>query len=112
MNLTNEENSEILLQFAVKMYKRFRRTNTLYDIEVAVQLGRRVLIEECKDRHSETPQTLNNIGIFLKILFECLGRLKDLEEAIRVTRQAVDITPKDSPDIVSWLNNLGSKLES
>ena len=38
--------------------------------------------------------------------------MEDLEEAILVARQAVDVTPKDHPDLAGWLNNLGTKLES
>jgi len=38
--------------------------------------------------------------------------MDDLEEAIRMARQAIDITPKDHPDLAAWLNNLGNKLES
>ena len=38
--------------------------------------------------------------------------MEDLEEAILVVRQAVDVTPKDHPDLAGRLNNLGNKLES
>jgi tetratricopeptide (TPR) repeat protein len=34
-----------------------------------------------------------------------------LEEAIRVTRQAVKVTPDDHPDLAAWLNNLGTMLK-
>ncbi|KAI0977561.1 TPR domain-containing protein [Xylaria arbuscula] len=36
--------------------------------------------------------------------------MADLEEAIQVTRQAVEATPKDHPDLAALLNNLGSYL--
>jgi hypothetical protein len=36
--------------------------------------------------------------------------MEDLEEAILVARQAVDVTPKDHPDLAGRLNNLGNKL--
>ena len=38
--------------------------------------------------------------------------MEDLEEAIRVSRQAVKVTPEDHPDLAACLNNLGNKLES
>jgi tetratricopeptide (TPR) repeat protein len=38
--------------------------------------------------------------------------MNDLEEAIQVSRQAVQATPVDHPDRVYWLNNLGNVLES
>ena len=37
--------------------------------------------------------------------------MEDLEEAVRVARQAVDVTPQDHPDLATLLNNLGIKLE-
>ena len=43
---------------------------------------------------------------------ERTGRIQDLEEAIRRTRQAVDTAPKYPPNLADWLNNLGNKLES
>ena len=36
--------------------------------------------------------------------------MEDLEEAIRVARQAVDVTPKNHSNLAAWLNNLGNKL--
>jgi tetratricopeptide (TPR) repeat protein len=38
------------------------------------------------------------------------GQIRDLEEAIRVTQQAVDSIPEDHPDRAGMLNNLGNKL--
>ncbi|GJN78762.1 hypothetical protein PLIIFM63780_002271 [Purpureocillium lilacinum] len=38
--------------------------------------------------------------------------MADLEEAITLTRQAVDATPADHPNRAGILNNLGSKLQS
>jgi hypothetical protein len=49
---------------------------------------------------------LNNLGNGLA-RYERTGRLEDLEEAIRVYREAVEATPPDSPDRPGYLNNLG-----
>ena len=38
--------------------------------------------------------------------------MNDLEEAIRVSRQAVAATPDDHPDLPILLYNLGNKLQS
>ncbi|KAJ5117770.1 hypothetical protein N7448_011402 [Penicillium atrosanguineum] len=38
--------------------------------------------------------------------------MTDLEEAIRVSRQAVQATPNDHPQLIGWLNNLANELES
>ncbi|KAJ5414516.1 hypothetical protein N7509_001143 [Penicillium cosmopolitanum] len=37
--------------------------------------------------------------------------MADLEEAIQVSRRAVQATPKDDPQLIGWLNNLGNDLE-
>jgi tetratricopeptide (TPR) repeat protein len=42
--------------------------------------------------------------------YERTGRLEDLEEAIRVFREAVEATPPGSPDRPGRLNNLGGGL--
>jgi hypothetical protein len=36
--------------------------------------------------------------------------MDDLEKAIQLTRQAVEGTPKDYPDLVTCLNSLGNML--
>ena len=55
-------------------------------------------------------QRLNNLGNKLKSRHEHTGKMEDLEEAIRVARQAVDVTPEGHPDLAAMLNNLGNKL--
>ena len=47
----------------------------------------------------------------LETRYERTGKMEDLEEAIRVARQAVDVTPEDHPDLAGRLNNLGLKLQ-
>lgn len=54
---------------------------------------------------------LSNLRSKLESLFRRVGRLDDLEEAIRVIRNAVRLTPNDSPGMTSTLYNLGTKLE-
>ena len=39
------------------------------------------------------------------------GETKDLEEAVNITRQAVQSTPSDHPDLAVYLNNLGNMLD-
>lgn len=50
------------------------------------------------------------VDISTKTPHERTGKIEDLEEAIRVARQAVEITPEDHPDLAGRLNNLGTKL--
>jgi tetratricopeptide (TPR) repeat protein len=51
------------------------------------------------------------LGNNLRSRYERVGRLEDLEEAIRVTEQAVKVTPNGHPDLLKMLNNLGIELE-
>ena len=44
--------------------------------------------------------------------YERTGAMGDLEEAIRLARQAVQVTPDDHPDPAAYLTNLGNKLKS
>jgi hypothetical protein len=37
--------------------------------------------------------------------------MKDMVEAIRTARQAVELTPADHPDQAARLNNIGTKLD-
>ncbi|KAF2465628.1 uncharacterized protein BDR25DRAFT_239619, partial [Lindgomyces ingoldianus] len=55
---------------------------------------------------------LNNLGNKLGRRYERTGKMEDLEKAIRVARQAVEVTPDDHPDLAGRLNNLGNKLKS
>src|SRR2546430_3240235 len=60
--------------------------------------------------HPDLAGWLNNLGNKLGRRYECMGRMEDLEEAVRVTEQAVKVTPEDHPDLAARLNNLGNKL--
>ncbi|MFF0478417.1 CHAT domain-containing protein [Streptomyces sp. NPDC004284] len=53
---------------------------------------------------------LYNLGNILQTLFERTGDMKVLEEAIRVSREAVSATPHDHPHRAVYLNSLGGKL--
>ena len=47
----------------------------------------------------------------LKTRYKRTGKIEDLEEAIRLSRQTVVITPIDYPDLAVYLNGLGTQLE-
>ncbi|KAI0032992.1 CHAT domain-containing protein [Vararia minispora EC-137] len=53
---------------------------------------------------------LNNLGVALKVRFDRLGQLNDLEQAISLGQRAVDLTPDSHPDKPGRLMNLGSAL--
>jgi tetratricopeptide (TPR) repeat protein len=41
-----------------------------------------------------------------------MQKMEDLEEATRLARKAIDVTPDDHPDFAAMLNNLANKLRS
>jgi len=38
--------------------------------------------------------------------------MEDLEETIRITRRAVNVTSDDYPNLAGWLNNLNNQFKS
>ncbi|KAL2136726.1 hypothetical protein VTI74DRAFT_1767 [Chaetomium olivicolor] len=48
----------------------------------------------------------------LESRYERTGEMADLEEAIGIAKQAVELTPHDYPDRAGRLNSLGNKLQS
>jgi hypothetical protein len=53
---------------------------------------------------------LSNLGIHLRNGYIRTGAVADLDEAIKVTKEAVTATTQDHPDLASRLNNLGNFL--
>ena len=55
---------------------------------------------------------LSNLGLGLQTRYERDGRAADLDEAIELSREALALTPPDSPDRAGRLSNLGSGLQT
>jgi hypothetical protein len=53
---------------------------------------------------------LSNLGSAHQTRFVRTGRMEDLEEAIRITHQAVNIIPRDHPALAGRLNTLSTTL--
>ncbi|CAG8909318.1 unnamed protein product, partial [Penicillium egyptiacum] len=62
--------------------------------------------------HPNLAGRLNSLGINLNSRYERAGQMDDLEEAIRLSRQAVAATPDGHPCLAERLNSLSNKLES
>ncbi|KAH8661816.1 hypothetical protein BGZ61DRAFT_316863, partial [Ilyonectria robusta] len=62
--------------------------------------------------HSDRAGRLNNAGTRLGYRYSRTGAMADLDEAIRLGREAIDATPLDHPARAGWLNNLGNHLRS
>lgn len=52
----------------------------------------------------------NSLGNNLQKRFERFGILDGIEEAIRLTRKAVEITPEDDTRLANYLNSLGNRI--
>jgi tetratricopeptide (TPR) repeat protein len=55
---------------------------------------------------------LNNFGNILSLQYGHTGAMEDLEEAIRVARQAIAARSRNHPDFATMLNNLAFRLSS
>ena len=110
------------------MTVRFRRDFRLAH-ERVIQLFRELpgdgsadpslLVDACRSALALTPEgspnrarLLSNLGSALRIRFERMGELMDLDEAIRVGDAAVAATPDNSPRRAGRLSNLGIALRA
>ncbi|KAI0027902.1 CHAT domain-containing protein, partial [Vararia minispora EC-137] len=64
------------------------------------------------DDHPSKPELLNNLGSALLTRFSRLGVIDDLQSAIVVHRQAVDLAPDNHPHKSTYLNSLAKALRS
>lgn len=55
------------------------------------------VVELAQDGHPDNLNWLINLGMFLCVRFERLGKPADLERAIRMRHRAVELTPEDHP---------------
>ncbi|KAF5332920.1 hypothetical protein D9758_015972 [Tetrapyrgos nigripes] len=120
------------------LQRRFERLGELGDIEDAIRVMRQA-VDLTPDSHADKASFLNNLGnafqcrfqylgnwgtlrMQFSILpqqprnaiqcrFECLGELGDIENAILVTQQAVNLTPDGHANKASFLNNLGNAIQ-
>ncbi|THU76030.1 TPR-like protein, partial [Dendrothele bispora CBS 962.96] len=61
--------------------------------------------------HDDKAACLDSLGSALSLRFEHLGKLGDIENAILVSQQAVNLTPDGHADKAAWLNNLGNAFQ-
>lgn len=54
---------------------------------------------------------LKNLGKIVEMLYQRTGKIEDLEEAIGISRQVVQLIPKHEPDLAERLDNLGGMVE-
>ena len=70
------------------------------------------LVTATPDDDAARAGRLSNLGLALRARFELTGALGDLEEAVRVGREAVAATPVGHADRAAMLSNLGNALQA
>ena len=100
------------IRTARKSVKRFLRFGDASALDAASSAWERVL------NHPAFPGTearfqlaaSNHAGRVLLRRYRAQGRVQDLDRALELWRQAVKLTPPDSPKLPGYLNNLGAGL--
>ena len=100
------------IRTARKSVKRFLRFGDASALDAASSAWERVL------NHPAFPGTearfqlaaSNHAGRVLLRRYRAQGRVQDLDRALELWRQAVKLTPPDSPKLPGYLNNLGTGL--
>jgi tetratricopeptide (TPR) repeat protein len=93
---------------ASQLFREYEHTGTMDFLEEAIQLR----------RHSIGPDTaktdladfLRSMASYLNCRYLRTSEPSDIEEAIQVSRKAVDITPEDHPGLAARLGTLGDIL--
>ncbi|HEX6347011.1 CHAT domain-containing protein [Umezawaea sp.] len=91
-----------LSEQAVALHHRYRESNDLADLRASVDLLRRATAAP-----PPRPRRMANLGAGLILLFERLGDVELLHEALAACRRAVELAPGDP----QYLSNLSAGLE-
>jgi CHAT domain-containing protein/tetratricopeptide (TPR) repeat protein len=91
--------------------ERFRRTDNLDDLQMAIRRNEDIVEATPRDR-PERAYWLNNLAGLLQNKFQRTSDLNDLQMAIRRGEEAVgEATRHNHPDRLRWLNNLAASLD-
>ncbi|MCX4529289.1 tetratricopeptide repeat protein [Streptomyces sp. NBC_01551] len=94
---------------AVAMHQRVLDSPEPAAINATTRLWQHILVHTPAD-HPDRATFLSNLGSALGARFEWLGAAADLDEAVRVGREAVEATPTGHPNRAMCLSNLGIAL--
>ncbi|EXL65084.1 hypothetical protein FOPG_18678 [Fusarium oxysporum f. sp. conglutinans race 2 54008] len=86
--------------------ERFERTDSMEDLEKAVEISHRV-IGSIPENHPDRAAYLTSLGSRLRIRYERIGDIVDLEEAIQALQQSVNLT-LEGHDRTARLNDLAN----
>jgi CHAT domain-containing protein/exonuclease VII small subunit len=90
--------------------RRYWHTGAILDLDLAIDWWQKGVALAVNT--SEHPKFLNYLSDGLRVRYERIGRVEDLDKSIRASQQAVALTPLDSPARHSRLNNLGNGLSN
>lgn len=85
-----------------------QRTGEARYLDQAVRLLKRLAQSATDD---ERPRDYANLAIGLRTRYERSGNISDLSESVQTARQAVELTPTDSPERANRLLTLGYALQ-
>lgn len=104
---------ELMFAYATLRYERYGRTRDAKELQEAFVKAEHALSCTPED-HPYRAGRLNFLSLLLSARYELRGQIKDLDEAIQMSEQAVALGFQDGsdPDLGAYLNNLGTNLES
>ncbi|KDQ51313.1 hypothetical protein JAAARDRAFT_199150 [Jaapia argillacea MUCL 33604] len=102
---------QALLNLSSLFRRRCRHSGSMNDLEEGIKICTEALTL-CSPGHTLRPATLDHLSSYLARRFNSgIGQLRDLEEAIRCSQEALDITPSVSrKDREAICNGLASRL--
>lgn len=103
----HKDASKWLTYLSIAYRARFEHSNDLTDLDTAAELAGRAAELTLADPDTQ-PDTgaLSNLGQILQSRFETAGAGSDLNESIRLGREALLATPADARDYVAAVGNL------
>ncbi|KAL2192307.1 CHAT domain-containing protein [Corynascus similis CBS 632.67] len=101
----------MLLFLADRAYEEYIKSGDKNAIDMAVVFARTSIRLE-QDGASSIVEKLNCLGIMLESRYRQTGEMADMEEAIRVTGQAVGLALHDHPHRATCLNSFGGMLQN
>jgi tetratricopeptide (TPR) repeat protein len=101
----------LCLQYATLVFRRFQQKGQTQDLNEAIAKAR-LSLQGTTSSKEEDAERLNNLRLMLECQYDCTHKLEDLDEAILVARQLLELPLEGYPDLtVSCLNSLGNMLK-
>ena len=102
----------ILAELAAAASVRYDLRGDVSDLETACELGYAALDEAAEQAHPSLPAVLSNLSNALRARYTATGERQHLDEAIAISRQAVDASRPGSVARVLCLHNLATALRN